>query len=314
MAWAAASAEGAGSDPHARERGGRRRRPPVRAGDRIRRFQARLRALSPRPDHRQRRGADVLLAAVVVPGAAVRHRPAGRLRPAGADQRRGVLPARRGRAPGDGRCRHGGVAVRPGAAGHRGRRADHRPRARSQRRLGRLRRRRAGAEHDLPGRRRARIRAQEAQRPGVDPRGDGARAGHVRADLPRRRARFRRVRQDRARRHGRHDLVVRALAGGAARGDDDLRDRLLRVAERGGAPLPLDHARRRGGRPAVDRRVRPVLPLRVELLVVLRHLRRVRGRGDPARVAVGHEPRAAVRGGAQRGGGPAAGEVPAGGL
>ena len=57
---------------------------------------------------------------------------------------------------------------------------------------------------------------------------------------------------------------------------------------------------------------RAVLRLRLELLVVLGDLRRVRGRGDPARLAVGHERRAAVRRRAQRSSGSAAGGAPAG--
>ena len=57
---------------------------------------------------------------------------------------------------------------------------------------------------------------------------------------------------------------------------------------------------------------RAVLRLRLELLVLLGDLRRVRGRGDPARVAVGDERGAALRRRAQRGGGPAAGGAPAG--
>ena len=59
---------------------------------------------------------------------------------------------------------------------------------------------------------------------------------------------------------------------------------------------------------------RAVLLLRLELLVVLGDLRGVRGRRDPARLALGHEHRAPVRRRAQRGGGPAAVEVPAGDL
>ena len=63
------------------------------------------------------------------------------------------------------------------------------------------------------------------------------------------------VRQDRARRHRRDGLDVRALARCAGGRDDDLRDRLLRGPERGGPAFPLDHAGRGGGRGAVDRRV-----------------------------------------------------------
>ena len=101
-----------------------------RARPRARRLQARLRALPGRTRSPQRRGADVLLAAVAVPGAAVLRGPARRLRPAGADQRRRRLPARRGRAADDGRRRDGGAGVRPGAARHRVGGADHRPRDR----------------------------------------------------------------------------------------------------------------------------------------------------------------------------------------
>jgi len=96
------------------------------------------------------------------------------------------------------------------------------------------------------------------------------------------------------------DLALRALARGAGRDDDDLRDRLLRRAERRGAAFPLDLGGcGRGGR-AVDPGVRAVLRLRLELLVVFGDLRGVRGGGDPDRVAVGHEPRAAVRSGVER--------------
>jgi hypothetical protein len=55
---------------------------------------------------------------------------------------------------------------------------------------------------------------------------------------------------------------------------------------------------RRGG---VDRGVGRVLLLRLELLVLLGHLRRVRGRGDPARVAVADQRGAAAGRRAQRG-------------
>ena len=49
-----------------------------------------------------------------------------------------------------------------------------------------------------------------------------------------------------------------------------------------------------------------VLHLRLELRLLPGHLRRVRGGRDPARLAVADEPRAAVRGGAERGHRPAA--------
>ena len=82
-------------------------------------------------------------------------------------------------------------------------------------------------------------------------------------------------------------LADRPLAGGAVL-DDARSTRSLYYA----APnvevraLPADHARRRVRRGHVDRRLGRLLRLRLELLVLRRHLRRVRRRGDPARLAV----------------------------
>ena len=70
----------------------RRARRPARSCARGGRLQARLRALPEGPDHRPRRGADVLRADVAVPGAAVRRGAAGLLRPAGAGRRGRELP------------------------------------------------------------------------------------------------------------------------------------------------------------------------------------------------------------------------------
>ena len=69
-----------------------------------------------------------------------------------------------------------------------------RRRAVAQRRVGRVRRRRPGAQPRLAGGGGPRLRAPQAQRPRVDAGRPRSGAGHLRADLPRRRPRLRRAR------------------------------------------------------------------------------------------------------------------------
>ena len=139
---------------------------------------------------------------------------------------------------------------------HGGGRARARARDVAVRRLGRVRRGRPRAQHDLAGRGGPRVRQAQAPRPPVDARGARARARHVRARVPRRLAVGVRLQPDRARGDDRGDLALRPLAGGAARDDPDLRRRLLRGAERGDPALPVDHPGRgvRGASPGCSPR------------------------------------------------------------
>ncbi len=81
-------------------------------------------------------------------------------------------------------------------------------------------------------------------------------------DLPRRRARHGPVRDDRARRERGARVEDPALAGRPGGRDADLRDRLLRVAQRRGPQVPLDLTGRGDRRAAVDPRLGAVLRLR----------------------------------------------------
>ena len=142
---------------------------------------------------------------------------------------------------------------------------------------GRVRRRRARAEHDLARRGGPRLRQAQGARHRLDARGARARARHRRARVPRRRAVGVRLQPDRARGHDGRGLALRALAGGAAGDDPDLRGRLLRGAQRGDPPLPVDHPGRGVRRAGVAAGLGRVLHLRLELRLLPGDLRRVRG-------------------------------------
>ena len=111
----------------------------------------------------------------------------GVLRPAGADQRRRRLPAGRRRAAGRRSTRSPGARV---GAAQRGTAVGALVIGLVTsliRRLGRVRRGRARAQRDLAGRGGPRLRQAQGARPRVDAARARARAGHVRAGLPRRR-------------------------------------------------------------------------------------------------------------------------------
>ena len=210
--------------------------------DRGGRLQARVRALPEGPDHRPRGGADLLRAAVAVPGAAVRRRAARLLRPAGPDRRRGARSCVSVGAPSE--TVDAVTSALEGAQENRGTALTALVLGAGDvavRRLGRVRRGRARAQRDLAGRGGPRLRQAQGPRHRLDARGARARARDVRARVPRRRAVGVRLRPDRARRDHRRGLALRALAGGAAGDDPDLRGRLLRGAQRGDPPLPVDH-------------------------------------------------------------------------
>ncbi len=186
------------------------------------------------------------------PGAAVRRGAAGLLRPAGPDLRRRELPHLDRRAERDDRRGHGRARGRAGEPRHRADRARARDGHLPLRGLGGVRRRRAGAERDLAGRRGALLRQAQGPRHRLDGRGARARARDGRPRVPRRGAVGVRLQPDRARRHDRRGLALRPLARGAPGDDPHLRRRLLRGAQRGDPPLPVDHPGRdvRGARDA----------------------------------------------------------------
>ena len=172
---------------------------------------------------------------------------------------------------------------------------------------GRLRSGRAGAQRRLPGRGGARVHPPEGDQPPDDDRGHPPGPGHLRADLPRRRPGQRHLRRDRARRLRGAGVEDRPLAARA-------RDRDARSTRSSTSPRPnveVPHFRwitpgAVAGVLVLAPRLGRLLLLRLELLVLRRHLRGLRRRRDPARLAVADEHRAAARRRAQRGDRPAA--------
>ncbi|CAA9521281.1 MAG: Ribonuclease BN, partial [uncultured Solirubrobacteraceae bacterium] len=266
-----------------------------------RRPHPRVQEVPGRRDGRSCRGADVLHDDVAVPGAAGRRLAAGPARRQVARARRRRLRARQRRAGrGDRRARGPADEDR---RRHRRCRVDcarDRHRDRAVRRVGRVRRGRAGAQPSLRRRGVARLRRAQARRHRLhDPR---HRAGDRRArvGVPRRQPRGRPLRHDRPRRHGGVGVAHRALGGRGRCGAGDLRDR-LRAGPRPRGAAAADHQPRRARRRRdLDRGLCRLLLVRLELRPVRRNLRRVRGCGDPAAVAVHLEHRLPVRRRAQQ--------------
>ena len=180
-------------------------------------------------------------------------------------------PGRAGAGAGHLHQRDREPAEEPGRGGHH---ADRRPRCRDLVRV-RLRLRvHARLERDL----RRRGGAPDLEEP-PDARRHDARAAPAARDHRGRRGLHRRPRGagrqgDRARQERRGRLEHREVAGADRHRQPDVRDPLLRRAEREAPEVPLGQPRRRGGRGPLDPRVGGVRLLRRELQLVQRDLRR----------------------------------------